>query len=45
MVTTMQQLRCESNSAGWVEGESGLSSTVGNASSAGPHYYSLVSAK
>lgn len=45
MVPIMQQLRCESNSAGWLEGESSQSSKVGNASSAGLCYYSLVSTK
>lgn len=45
MVTNMHQLRCESNSAGWVGGETSLSSTVGSASSAGVHCYSLISAK
>lgn len=40
MVSTMQHL-----SAGWVEGESRLSSTVGNVSSAMLHYYTLISAK
>lgn len=48
MVPTMQQIRCESNSTGWLEGESSQSSKVGNAASvgnAGLHYYSLVSAK
>lgn len=40
MVRSMQQL-----SAGWVEGENSLSSTVGNASSAVLPYFTLVSAK
>lgn len=40
MVSTTQQL-----SAGWVEGESSLSSAAGKASGAVLHYYALVSAK
>lgn len=41
MVTTMQKLRCGSNSAGYEESDSCLSSTIGNSSSSALHYYSL----